>query len=190
MILSDRDLKRHLDAGSILIEPALDLQRQLQPASIDLRLGREFRVFDACDEVLIRVEEGGAFEFRPGAFVLATTIERIRVPPNLVARVEGRSSIGRLGVIVHATAGFIDPGFEGEITLELANLSPRRRVLIPGMRICQIVFHCLSSVVERPYGPERSSKYSGQRGPTVSRLSCEFAADDELRAMRSELTNK
>lgn len=171
MILSDRDLRARLLDGSIGIDPLSDLEQQLQPASIDLRLGARFRSIAEVDsEAMVTVAEGDAFVLAPGAFALGTTIERVRVPNDLVARVEGRSSIGRIAVIVHATAGFIDPGFEGEITLELANLGPKPARLTPGMRICQIVFHELTSPAERPYGSARGSKYAGQSGPTLSRI--------------------
>ena len=170
MILSDRDLRQRLREGSIVVEPLADLDVQLQPASIDLRLGGTFRRAAQRSEELEHVPEGGDFILDPGEFALGTTLERVHVPTNLVARVEGRSSIGRLAILVHATAGFIDPGFEGEITLELANLGPAPARLRVGSRICQVVFHVLTSPAERPYGPARGSKYAGQRGPTPSRL--------------------
>jgi dCTP deaminase len=118
----------------------------------------------------IVIPEGEAFVLQPGEFALGSTYERVRVPDDLVARVEGRSSIGRIAVIVHATAGFIDPGFDGEITLELSNLGRCAVKLYPGMRISQVVFHTMTSAAERPYGPARGSKYQGQRGPIASRL--------------------
>lgn len=171
MILSDRDLRARLLDGSIGLAPLLDLEQQLQPASIDLRLGDKFRsIADNESEAIVTVPPGEVFVLEPGAFALGTTIERVRVPNDLVARVEGRSSVGRIAVIVHATAGFIDPGFEGEITLELANLGPKPARLSPGMRICQVVFHQLTSPVDRPYGTARGSKYAGQSGPTLSRI--------------------
>src|SRR5690606_10251661 len=116
------------------------------------------------------IDEGAAFTLHPGEFALGSTVERVRVPPDLVARVEGRSSIGRIAVVVHATAGFIDPGFDGEITLELSNLGRCAVKLYPGMRISQVVFHTMTSPAERPYGPSRGSKYQGQTGPVASRL--------------------
>ncbi len=116
------------------------------------------------------VEEGEAFVLHPGEFVLGATRERVAVPPDLVARVEGRSSIGRLAVVVHATAGFIDPGFDGRITLELSNLGRLPVKLYPGMRISQVVFHTMTSPAERPCGPGRGSKYQGQSGPVASRI--------------------
>lgn len=170
MILSDRDLRRRLSDGSIVVDPLADLELQLQPASIDLRLGSQFRRAVMLTGEVEEVTQGADFLLRPGEFALGTTLERVRVPHDLVARVEGRSSIGRLAILVHATAGFIDPGFEGEITLELANLGLAPVPLRVGSRICQIVFHLRTSAVERPYGPARGSKYAGQKGPTSSRL--------------------
>jgi dCTP deaminase len=185
MILSDTDLKQRLAVGDLVVDPIDDLELQVQPASIDLRLGRHFVLYrqplvpflDARDAESIErhvehieVPDGDGFILQPGAFALGTTHERVRIPPDLVARVEGRSSIGRLAVVVHATAGFIDPGFEGQITLELANLGRCAVKLYPGMRISQIVLHELKSPAERPYGAERGSKYQGQSGPVASRI--------------------
>lgn len=192
MILSDRDLKARIAAGDIGIEPLDDPELQIQPASIDLRLSRQFLVYrlphvpciDSRDPHSVTgyteeivIDEGGYFVLQPGEFALGSTYERVRVPANLVARVEGRSSIGRIAVVVHATAGFIDPGFEGEITLELSNLGRCAVKLYPGMRISQVVFHTMTSPAERPYGPARGSKYQGQAGPVASRL----ATDPQLR---------
>jgi len=182
VILSDRELKERLARGDLIVDPLHEPDVQIQPASIDLRLGGVFLRGrdgtgpidshapppDLHDEV--RVAPGEPLVLGPGDFVLGSTLERVSVPRDLVARVEGRSSIGRLALLIHATAGFIDPGFEGEITLELANLGRLPVVLHPGMRVCQIAFHQLSSPVERPYGPTRGSKYHGQEGPTASRM--------------------
>ncbi len=190
MILSDRDLKARIAEGTIGVSPLDDPELQIQPASIDLRLGARFVVYrlphvpciDSRDPKSmtgyteeIVIDEGEAFVLQPGEFALGSTLERIRVPSDLVARVEGRSSIGRLAIVVHATAGFIDPGFEGEITLELSNLGRCAVKLYPGMRISQIVFHTMTSPAERPYGPQRGSKYQGQTGPVASRLSVDRA---------------
>lgn len=185
MILSDADIKKRLERGDLVVEPIDDPELQIQPASIDLRLGAQFVLYrqplvpflDARDahsierhveHIEIPAEEG--FVLQPGAFALGTTYERVRIPPDLVARVEGRSSIGRLAVVVHATAGFIDPGFAGQITLELSNLGRCAVKLYPGMRISQIVFHEMKSPAERPYGSARGSKYQGQEGPIASRI--------------------
>lgn len=185
MILSDRDLRARLRAGEIAIEPLDDPELQIQPASIDLRLAARFVVYrlphvpciDPHDVASVEdytetidVAPGGAFVLQPGEFALGSTLERVRVPADLVARVEGRSSIGRLAIVVHATAGFIDPGFEGQVTLELSNLGRCAVKLYPGMRISQVVFHTMTSPAERPYGTERGSKYQGQRGPVPSRI--------------------
>ncbi|QDG52811.1 dCTP deaminase [Persicimonas caeni] len=186
MILSDRDLKERLDNDEIVIDPLLDPDKQIQPASIDVRLGKEFVVYklphvaaiDTRDPDSTRgytetvtIEEGESFTLHPGEFVLGTTLEWVKIPNDLVARVDGRSSIGRLAVVVHATAGLVDPGFEGRITLELSNLGRVAVKLYPGMRISQLVFHQMTSEAERPYGPARGSKYQGQQGPTPSRIS-------------------
>lgn len=185
MILSDRDLKERLKKGDIIVDPLIDPELQIQPASIDLRLDETFVVYSLPDQPCIdprdastvdkythrvKIEEGKAFILHPGEFALGSTVERVKVPSDLVARVEGRSSIGRLAVVVHATAGFIDPGFDGKITLELSNLGRVAVMLYPGMRISQIVFHELRSPSERPYGPERGSKYHGQQGAVTSRI--------------------
>ena len=185
MILSDRDLLARLESGEIVVEPIEDPELQIQPASIDLRLSREFIVYqlphvpclDARDPKSVEkytrrvdIDEGEAFILHPGEFALGSTIERVKVPADLVARVEGRSSIGRLAVVVHATAGFVDPGFEGQITLELANLGGCAVKLYPGMRISQLVFHTMTSPSLRPYGAGRGSKYQGQVGPVASRI--------------------
>ncbi len=185
MILADVDLRARIDAGDIVVDPLDDYDTQIQPASIDLRLANKFRAYrlphvpciDARDPKslepyteMIEIAPNEGFVLQPGEFVLGATLERVKVPADLVARVEGRSSIGRLAVVVHATAGFIDPGFEGQITLELSNLGRCAVKLHPGMRISQIVFHQLTRAAERPYGPGRGSKYQGQMGPVASRI--------------------
>lgn len=185
MILSDRDIRRRLDEGSLVIEPLPDPEIQIQPASVDLRLGRRFLEFqrtniqsihpDRDEEIEQYVTEttvdaDGEFILHPGDFVLGTTIERVEIPPDLIAHVEGRSSLGRLAVVIHATAGLADPGYQGQITLELSNLGAAPVALTPGMRISQLTLTELSSPAERPYGSERGSKYQGQSGPQASRL--------------------
>ncbi len=194
MILSDQDLAARLAAGDIVIEPLDDPELQIQPASVDLRLGNTFVVYKlphvACidsrdprsvsgytEEIVIA--EGEGFILQPGEFALGSTLERVKVPSDLVARVEGRSSIGRIAIVVHATAGFIDPGFEGEITLELSNLGRCAVKLYPGMRISQVVFHTMKSPAQRPYGAARGSKYQGQRGPVTSRLAVDRPLKDK-----------
>ena len=185
MILSDTDLLERLAAGDLVVEPIDDLDTQVQPASIDMRLGSEFLEFqrtnspgihptraDEVDEYVREtyVPEGEEFILHPGDFVLGTTKERVEVPDDLVATVEGRSSFGRLAVVVHATAGFIDPGFNGQITLELSNLGAAPVALSPGMRVSQLVFTELKSPSTRPYGADRGSKYQDQRGPRASKI--------------------
>jgi dCTP deaminase len=185
MILSDRDIRRRLEEGDLVVEPLDDPEVQLQPASVDLRLGREFLEFqrtnipcihpESDDEVAeyvdeTVVDEGDDFVLHPGDFVLGTTRERVEIPPDLIAHVEGRSSLGRLAIVVHATAGLCDPGYKGQITLELSNLGAAPVALSPGMRISQLTFTVLSSAAERPYGAERGSKYQGQAGPQASRI--------------------
>jgi dCTP deaminase len=185
MILSDRDIRARLRTGELLIEPLSDEALQIQPASVDLRLGREFLVYRpaqvtvldprdpaaiaaSMDRVLIA--EDLAFVLHPGEFALGTTVERVKMPTDLVGMVDGRSSIGRLAVVVHATAGFIDPGFEGQVTLELSNIGSIAVKLYPGMRIAQIVLHQLSSPAESPYGLQRGSHYQLQTGPQASQI--------------------
>ncbi len=185
MILSDTDILARLRDGDLVVEPLADIDRQVQPASVDLRLGSEFLEFrrtnipcihpDDAGEVDDYVREGHVpdgeeFVLHPGDFVLGTTRERVEIPPDLVAHVEGRSSLGRLAVVVHATAGLADPGYEGQITLELSNLGNAPVALTPGMRISQLTFTRLTSPADRPYGADRDSKYQGQSGPQVSRI--------------------
>jgi len=185
MILSDRDILARLAKGDLVVDPLDDPDVQVQPASIDLRLGHEFLVFrhphipfidpkvgNAPDYTeRLAIAEGDSFILHPGEFVLGTTYERVVIPADLVAKVEGRSSLGRLAVVVHATAGFVDPGFEGHITLELSNLGRVPVALHPKMRVSQIALHQMTSAAARPYGhPSRGSKYQGQRGPVASRI--------------------
>lgn len=185
MILSDVDLRRRIDAGDLVIDPLDDPEMQIQPATIDLRLGTEFLEFQHANISCIHpnrereideyvdetvVPEGEEFILHPDDFVLGTTKERIGVPDDLVGHVHGRSSLGRLAVVVHATAGLCDPGFSGHVTLELSNLGAAPVALTPGMRISQMTFTELSTAAERPYGAERGSKYQGQTGPQASRL--------------------
>ena len=194
MILSDTDIRRRLADGELIVEPLDDPELQIQPASIDLRLGREFLEFQRTNISCIHpdserevdeyveeshVEAGEDFVLHPGDFVLGTTKERVEIPPDLIAHVEGRSSLGRLAVVVHATAGLCDPGYEGQITLELSNLGTAPVALTPGMRISQLTFTELKNPAERPYGAERGSKYQGQSGPQASRIQSdeEFGGD-------------
>ena len=192
MILSDGDILDRLEAGDLVIEPLEDVSLQVQPASVDVRLGREFLEFQRANIPSIHpnsdeeaesyvtetvVEEDEEFILHPGDFVLGTTKERVEIPRDLVAQVEGRSSLGRLAIVVHATAGFVDPGFRGRITLELSNLGTAPVALSPGMRISQLVFTELKTPAREPYGSGRGSKYQDQGGPQASRIQ----DDDEFR---------
>jgi dCTP deaminase len=185
MILSDADILRRLEEGDLVVEPLSDPDIQVQPASVDLRLGREFLEFQhaniSCihpeserevDEYVreVVVDEADDYVLHPGDFVLGTTVERVEIPADLIAHVEGRSSLGRLAIVVHATAGLCDPGYEGQITLELSNLGTAPVALTPGMRISQLTFTELKTPADRPYGSERGSKYQGQRGPQASKI--------------------
>jgi dCTP deaminase len=181
VILSDGTIRELIAAGTLVIDPIVDAQ--IQPASVDVRLGADFLVFrNHTVEVIdpfnrpadlmerVQVPEGEAFILHPGEFVLGTTVEAIGLPDDLVARVEGKSSLGRLGLLIHATAGFVDPGWtRGQITLELSNVATLPIKLWPGMRIGQLSFHRLDKAAERPYGhPDLNSKYVGQSGPVAS----------------------
>ena len=186
MILSDTDILARLQKGDLIIDPLDDPDLQVQPASVDLRMGNEFIVFkpghipciyidqlDKADHYTdeVYIGDDDYFILHPGEFALGTTLEYVEIPDDLVARIEGRSSLGRLAVIVHATAGFIDPGFKGRITLELSNLGKVPVALKPKMRCSQVVFHELKTKAARPYGEARGSKYQNQRGPIASRIS-------------------
>ncbi len=181
MILSDRSLREQIEAGRIVIDP-FD-ERCVQPSSIDVKIGNLFRVFrnhtSAVIDVkqnqenlteLITIADDGVFMLHPGEFVLGSTLERIGVPDDLVSRIEGKSSLGRLGLIIHSTAGFIDAGFDGHVTLELTNIATLPITLYPRMKIGQVSFMQMTTPADRPYGSgARGSKYQGQRGPTPSR---------------------
>lgn len=181
MLLSDRDIRAEIKADRLRLQP-WDPEL-IQPSSIDVRLDRYFRVFNNSqythidpavqqDELTSLVEPTGdePFVLHPGEFVLGSTLEVVTLPDDLASRLEGKSSLGRLGLITHATAGFIDPGFSGHITLELSNVANLPITLWPGMKIGQLCVFRLSSPAEHPYGSERyGSRYQGQRGPTPSR---------------------
>ncbi|CAB4800374.1 MAG: dCTP deaminase [Actinobacteria bacterium] len=181
MILSDRTLRAEIAARRIVIDP-LD-ERCIQPSSIDVKVSNLFRVFrnhtagiiDVKQDLedlteMVNVDPDGVFMLHPGEFVLGSTLERITVPDDLVARIEGKSSLGRLGLLIHSTAGFIDAGFDGHITLELSNVASLPITIYPGMKIGQISFVQMTTPADNPYGKgARGSKYQGQRGPTPSR---------------------
>jgi len=180
-VLSDGTIRRLVEEGRIGIDPWDPAM--LQPASVDLRLGRSFRVFEnhkvpAIDLAdlprsiteLVEIGPGDSFVIHPGEFVLGRTEERVELADDLVARIEGKSSLGRLGLIVHATAGFVDPGFKGTLTLEITNLTRVPIVLWPGKPIAQLSFMTLDRPAERPYGhPDLGSHYHGQEEATESR---------------------
>jgi len=181
VILSDRTIREQLDNGRIVIDPLGP--NSLQPSSVDLRLDRWFRVFRNhamghidvkanLEELTELVETVGddPFILHPGEFVLGSTLERVAVPDDLVARLEGKSSLGRLGLLIHSTAGFVDAGFDGQLTLELSNVANLPITLYPGMKIGQISFQQMTTPAEAPYGSnELRSKYKNQKGPTPSR---------------------
>lgn len=189
-ILSDRDIRELIKQKNAVksSKKDLDFDLQLGPSSFDLRLGYEFgvlntrklEIIDTLDmekyEDFIQKETHGKEEgvvIHPGEFLLGSTLETLKLPEDLVARVEGRSSYGRLGIIVHATAGYIDPGFEGDITLEMQNLGNAPVKLYPENRICQVVFETMTSEAETPYGEKKDTKYMGQTGATGSKLNME-----------------
>ncbi len=186
MVLSDRTIRRLLDEGRIGIDPYDE--ELLQPSSVDVRVDRFFRVFhnarypfidvkQPMDDLteLVEVKPDDAFILHPGEFVLGSTLEQVGIPPDLAARLEGKSSLGRLGLMTHSTAGFLDPGFTGHVTLELSNVANLPITLYPGMKIGQISFLRMTTAAENPYGSAGAgSKYQGQRGPTPSRYSENF----------------
>jgi dCTP deaminase len=190
VLLSDRDIKSELGTGRIALEPFEPAM--IQPSSIDVRLDRYFRLFDnhkypfidpAEDQPeltrLVEVDHDQPFILHPGEFVLGSTFESVSLPDDVAARLEGKSSLGRLGLLTHSTAGFIDPGFSGHVTLELSNVATLPIKLWPGMKIGQMCFFRLTSPAEKPYGSsEYSSRYQGQRGPTASRSYLNFHRTD------------
>ncbi|WP_104169248.1 MULTISPECIES: dCTP deaminase [unclassified Cryobacterium] len=200
MLLSDREIKAEINAERIRLEPyQADM---IQPSSIDVRLDGFFRLFDnhkypyidpAEDQPdltrLIETAAGEPFILHPGEFVLGSTYEKVTLPDDVAARLEGKSSLGRLGLLTHSTAGFIDPGFTGHVTLELSNVATLPIKLWPGMKIGQLCFFRLSSPAERPYGSsEYSSRYQGQRGPTASRSFQNFHCTDVREASTGSTT--
>jgi dCTP deaminase len=192
MILSDRELKEALGSGRLVVDPLGD--KAVQPSSIDLRIGPYFRVFantrypyidvkKPMEDLTELVEAFGdePFILHPGEFVLGTTLERVEIPNDLVGRLEGKSSLGRLGLLIHSTAGFVDAGFRGNLTLELSNVANLPITLYTGMKIGQISLFQMTSAAERPYGSDRlGSKYLDQVGPTPSRYWENFETDTDL----------
>jgi dCTP deaminase len=186
MILSDRSIRDALDTGRIVIDPLG--ASAVQPSSVDLHVDCYFRVFrndttpfidpkEAQQDLteLVEVGDGGAFILHPGEFVLGSTLERVALPADLVARLEGKSSLGRLGLLIHSTAGFVDAGWDGHLTLELSNVANLPIAIYPGMKIGQISFLEMTTPADHPYGSDATgSKYQGQRGPTPSRYYLNF----------------
>jgi dCTP deaminase len=181
VLLSDRDIRAELESKRVVLDP-YDAE-MVQPSSVDVRIDRYFRLFDnhkyavidPAEEQpdltrLVEVSSDEAFVLHPGEFVLASTYEVVTLPDDVAARLEGKSSLGRLGLLTHSTAGFIDPGFSGHVTLELSNVATLPIKLWPGMKVGQLCFFRLSSPAESPYGSNTmGSRYQGQRGPTASR---------------------
>ena len=190
MLMSDRDIRASIEAGEIGLEP-LDMSL-LQPSSFDVRIDRFFRLFDnhkyafidpaeQQDDLtrFVEVAPDEPFILHPGEFVLGSTYEFVKLPDNVAARLEGKSSLGRLGLVTHSTAGFVDPGFNGHVTLELSNMATLPIKLWPGMKIGQLCFFQLSSPSETPYGSAKYlNRYQGQRGPTASRSYMNFYRTD------------
>jgi dCTP deaminase len=186
VILSDVSIRKALAEGRIVIDPLLE--GGIQPSSVDLRLDRYFRVFrnDTTPFIdpkqpqedlteLVTVDEDRAFILHPGEFVLASTLERVTLPDDLASRLDGKSSLGRMGLLTHATAGFVDAGWDGHLTLELSNVATLPIALYPGMKIGQISFFQMTTSAEHPYGSgESGSKYQGHQGPTPSRYYLNF----------------
>jgi dCTP deaminase len=186
VLLSDKDIRTEIESGRVVIDPYDPAM--IQPSSIDVRLDRFFRVFEnhkyphidpSVEQPdltrLVEPEGDDPFILHPGEFVLASTYEVITLPDDVASRLEGKSSLGRLGLLTHSTAGFIDPGFSGHVTLELSNVATLPIKLFPGMKIGQLCLFRLSSPAEHPYGSEKyGSRYQGQRGPTPSRSYLNF----------------
>jgi len=185
MVLSDIDIKQALLKKRIIVSPKLDLSVQLGSCSVDLRLGTRFRVFnyskvpfidpnnpETTSEMMseMRVKASEPFILQPGDFVLATTMESFTLPPDILARLEGRSSLGRLGIVVHSTASVFDPGWNGVAVLELGNLGRMPVALYPGMRICALTFEELKTPAQVPYNKKKAAKYVRQTAPVASRI--------------------
>lgn len=185
MVLSDRDIKKALKEGRIKIKPKINKKSQLGSCSVDLRLGNVFRVFNYSKYPFIdpynkkylkkiskeiKIKNSEPFVLQPHDFVLATTIESLEIGNDILARLEGRSSLGRLGIVVHSTASIFDPGWRGKIVMELGNMGRMPVALHPGMRICALTFEQLTSAVETPYYKKKSAKYVGQKAPVASKI--------------------
>lgn len=189
MILSDRDIKKYIREGKIKIIPKPDFRKQLGPCSLDLRLGNFFKTFKRAEfpfidlrtkipiekiMTKIKIPQGKPLIIQPGDFIIATTQESIELPSDLAGRIDGRSSLGRLGIIIHITAARFDPGWKGKAVIELGNLGIMPVALYPGMKICAISFEPLTSPCEVPYYKKRGQKYFRQNSPRASRINHEF----------------
>ncbi|WP_346845019.1 dCTP deaminase [uncultured Rothia sp.] len=202
MLFSDHDIRKELDAGRIVLEPYDE--SMIQPASVDVRIDRFFRLFDNHKYAhidpsqeqpdlthLVEVAPDEPFILHPGEFVLGATYEKVTLPSDIAARLEGKSSLGRLGLLTHSTAGFIDPGFSGHVTLELSNMATLPIMLWPGSKVGQLCFFKLTSETDNPYGSGAyGNRYQGQRGPTASRSFINFhrteISTDEMPSFGSE----
>lgn len=193
MILSDRDIKKAINTGKIQIDPEPNFELQLGSCSIDFHLGKTFKIFNhsrypyidprspnLTSELMkdITVSNGEAFIMRPGEFCLATTVENLKLSDDLLGRLEGRSSMGRIGIIVHSTAARFDPGWDGTPVLELGNIGVLPVALYPGMKICSFTFEELSSPSENPYTKRKNAKYTNQKSPEASRISEEMSNEE------------
>jgi len=189
MILSDKDIKKYIKEGKIKIKPMPNFEEQLGPCSLDLHLGKIFKIFKPTqypyldlkrkidfEEFMeeIKIGDGDPFILQPHAFILATTEEEFSLPDNIMGRLGGRSSLGRLGVIIHTTAARFDPGWQGKAVMELGNLGIFPVVLYSGMRICALTFETLSSPCETPYYRKKGQKYAKQKKPQASKINLEF----------------
>ena len=191
MIFSDRSIKEAIASGRIAVTPYTE--EFVQPSSNDLRVDRYFRVFEnhkysmidprKRQEDLTKIVEvppGEPFVLHPGEFVLGATLERVTLGNDVVARLEGKSSLGRIGLLIHSTAGFVDPGFDGHLTLELSNVASLPIAIYPGMKLGQISYYLMTTEAENPYGSsEAGSRYQGQRGPTPSKVHQDFTVSME-----------
>ncbi len=191
MILSDRDIKQEITAGKIIIDPSPDFDKQLGSCSIDFHLGNTFKIFnhskypyidprspnltsELMKDIVVSGDE--PFIMRPGEFCLATTVESLKLSDDLLGRLEGRSSLGRIGIIVHSTAARFDPGWDGTPVLELGNIGVLPVALYPGMKVCSFTFEQLSSPSDNPYVKRANAKYTNQKSPEASRISEEMGA--------------
>lgn len=203
MVLSDRSIREELACGRIVIKP-MD-ESCIQPASVDIHLDSAIRIFrpwkppyyiDLRQELdqLTEIEEipqNGHFALGPGQFVLGSTVEHVELPDDIIGRLEGKSSLGRIGLLIHATAGYVDPGWKGKLTLELSNVSAMPILLYPGMKISQISFHRMTTPADRPYGsPGLGSKYQGQDAPTPTRFYQEFTQESTASQASDPVTGK